>query len=93
MEIPAYISPKIFLLGIRKSKNYTHAYYVEKATVTTACGVKYEPGSVGWTPDNYASTLSGVDALPIVNVGDWELATQLIGIPVGLPGGVLAPAY
>ncbi|MBE5953480.1 MAG: hypothetical protein E7257_04910 [Lachnospiraceae bacterium] len=74
-------------------KNDTHAYYAEKATVTTACGVKYEPNSGGWTPDGSSVSLLSANALPIVSVSDWELATQIIGIPAGLPGGILAPAY
>ena len=78
---------------IGEVKNDTHAYYAEKATVTTACGVKYEPNSGGWTPDGSSVTLLSANALPVVSVSDWEVATQIIGIPAGLPGGVLAPAY
>ncbi len=74
-------------------KTDTHAYYAEKATVTTACGVKYEPNSGGWTPDGSSVNLLSANALPVVSVSDWEVATQIIGIPAGLPGGVLAPAY
>ncbi len=71
----------------------THAYYAEKATVTTACGVKYAPDSTNWRPDGSAVGIHGTCGTPIVSVNDWELATQIIGVSVGLPGGVPAPAY